>query len=87
MKYSTKIISGTVILIGLQLGSMTGCVGYVGGGDGGYYDRGGPWFDGGGTIVVGGGGWYGGHGDRGYVHPGGGSRGGGHGGGHDGGRH
>jgi hypothetical protein len=74
MKLNTKIIAGTVVLAGLQLASMTGCVGgYVGvGGPGPGYYGGGPWFDG--TVVVGGGGWYGGHGGGAYVHPGGGRR-------------
>lgn len=70
MKHKNKFILGTIIAAGLQLASMTGCVGgYVETGPG--YYGGGPWFDS--TVVVGGGrGWYGGHGGGAYVHPGGG---------------
>jgi len=69
MKTSSKILSGALVLGGLQLALMTGCGGgYVEGG--GYY--GGPYYGGGwvdNTVVVGGGGWYHDHGDRAYVHP------------------
>jgi hypothetical protein len=63
MKHKNSLILGALLL----LGSITGCVGYVGGG--GVYYGGGPWFHD--DVIVGGGrGWYGGHGG-GYVHPGG----------------
>jgi hypothetical protein len=62
MKHKTPFIVGALLL----LGSITGCVGYVGGG--GVYYGGGPWIHDD-VIVTGGRGWYGGHG--GYVHPGG----------------
>jgi hypothetical protein len=69
MKTPSKILCGALVLAGLPLGLLTGCVGggYVEGGgyDGPYY--GGGWYDG--TVVVGGGGWYHDHGDRAYVHP------------------
>jgi hypothetical protein len=70
MKHKNKLIFAALLLIGLQLGSMTGCVGYAGGGDGGVYYGGDPWFHGDVIVNGGGRGWFGGHG--GYVHPGGG---------------
>jgi hypothetical protein len=68
MKQPNKFLLALLLLTGgLQLGTLTGCVGYVDGGGPGYYG-GGPWI-GGDVVVVGGGrGWYD-HG--GYVHPGG----------------
>jgi hypothetical protein len=68
MKHANKLFLAALLLIGgLQLGSLTGCVA-AGPGYGGVYYGGGPWF--GGDVIVGGGrGWYG-HG--GYAHPGGG---------------
>jgi hypothetical protein len=75
MKQTNKFIFATVLLIGLQLGAVTGCVGYVGGGGGGgVYYGGDPWIHT--DVIVTGGGhpWYGGSGGRGYVHPGGGHR-------------
>jgi len=73
MKHTNKLLFATLLLIGgLQLGTLTGCVGYVGdGGGGGVYYGGGPWI--GGDVIVGGGrGWYGHGGGGGYAHPGGG---------------
>jgi hypothetical protein len=67
MKLSNKFLLCALILAGLELGSMTGCVGYVGPGDGGVYYGGDPWIHS--DVIVTGRGWYGGHG--GYVHPGG----------------
>jgi hypothetical protein len=69
MKHSKSIMLGIVLLAGLQLGIMTGCVGYVGA-RGGYYG-GDPWYHDG-VWINGGGGWYG-HGG-GYAHPYGGRR-------------
>jgi hypothetical protein len=70
MKHTKNYIFALLLLVGgLQLGSLTGCVGYVGGG--GVYYGGDPWFHD--DVIIGGGrGWYG-HGG-GYVHPGGGWR-------------
>jgi hypothetical protein len=70
MKHTKNWFFALLILVGgLQLGTLTGCVGYVGDPGGGVYYGGGPWF--GGDVIVGGGrGWYG-HGGGGYAHPGG----------------
>jgi hypothetical protein len=70
MKHTNKILFGALLLICLQLGYTTGCVGYVGGGGGGVYYGGGPWFQDDVVVTGGGRGWYG-H-DNGYAHPGGG---------------
>jgi hypothetical protein len=70
MKPQTKYIFAALLLIGLGVGSFTGCVGgYVATGGGVYYG-GDPWIHDD-VIVTGGGHWYGGH-DGAYVHPGGG---------------
>jgi hypothetical protein len=71
MKNPKTIILGILLFAGLQLGTMTGCVGYVGGRADGVYYGGGPWFQDG-VWINGGGGWYG-HGG-GYAHPWGGRR-------------
>jgi hypothetical protein len=70
MKHTNKFFIAALLLVsGLQLGVLTGCVG-PGYGGGGVYYGGGPWI--GGDVIVGGGrGWYG-HGGGGYAHPGGG---------------
>jgi hypothetical protein len=71
MKHSNKILSAALVLAGLNLAVMTGCVG--GGGYAevdsgpGYYGDG-PWIDNS-VVVEGRGGWYGGHHDNAYVHP------------------
>ena len=68
MKHTKTILLGILVLAGLQLGAMTGCVGYVGG-PGGVEYGGGPWFQDG-VWIEGGRGWYGGgHGGGGYIHP------------------
>lgn len=67
MKNKSKLIFCALLVVGLQFGSLTGCVGYAGGG--GVYYGGDPWFHGDVIVNGGGRGWYG-HG--GYVHPGGG---------------
>ena len=66
----TLILAGALIVAGLQLAVLTGCVGGGGGyvDDGGYYG-GDPVFYGG-VYVHGGGGWYRGHDDHAYAHPG-----------------
>ena len=73
MKHIRKILFSSLGVIALQL-VISGCVGYVGGGGGdgggGVWFRDDVWVDGGGR------GWYGGHGNEGYVHPGGGGGGG-----------
>ena len=68
MKHSSKSIFGLVIVAGLALGPLAGCVGgYVEAGEPVYYG-GEPWVQTD-VIVGGGGGWYGGHRDNAYVHP------------------
>jgi hypothetical protein len=66
MKHPKTIILGILLLAGLELGTLTGCVGYVGARTDGVYYGDGPWFQDG-VWVHGGGGWYG-HGG-GYAHP------------------
>lgn len=66
MSHKNKFIFCALFLLSIQLGALTGCVGYVGGG--GVYYGGDPWIHSD-VIVTGGRGWYG-HGG-GYVHPGG----------------
>jgi hypothetical protein len=73
MKHTSKILLGSLILIGLEFG-WTGCVG-PGDGDVGVVYGGGPWFSDGVWVDGGGRGWYGGHRDAAYAHP---VRGGGH---------
>jgi hypothetical protein len=70
MKHSNKLLYTALVLAGLNVAAMTGCVGggyaEVDSGPGYYGD--GPWIDN--TVVVEGGrGWYGGHRDNAYVHP------------------
>ena len=71
MKHSNKLLSAALLLAGLNVVAMTGCVGgvysEVDSGPGYYGD--GPWIDN--TVVVEGGGrrWFGGHRDNAYVHP------------------
>ena len=66
MKHTRNTLLFLLMLGGVQL-AWTGCVGYVGGGDGGAYGN--VWFHDDVWVDGGGRGWYGGHG--GYVHPGG----------------
>ncbi len=72
MKHSNKILSAALVLAGLNIAVMTGCVG--GGGYAevdsgpGYYGDG-PWIDNNVVVEGGGRGWFGGHRDNAYVHP------------------
>jgi hypothetical protein len=70
MKHTNKFLGGAVLLAGLNLAIMTGCVGgggYVEAGGPGYYGDG-PWIDNN-VVVYGHAGWYGNHHDGAYVHP------------------
>jgi hypothetical protein len=73
MKNSRKFLFGSLLLLGLQMVGMTGCVGGAVVGDGGgVYYGGDPWFHDD-VWVNGGRGWYGGqhdaHGGGAYIHP------------------
>ena len=79
MKHTRKILFCSLMLIGMPF-AWTGCVGV--GYDGGGYGGGGVWFQDDVWVNGGGRGWYGGHGNGAYVHPGGGGGGERGGGGH-----
>ena len=66
MKLSNKFLPTAILLIGLQLGVLTGCVGGAAVETDGVYYGGDPWFHDD-IWVHGGRGFYGN--DHGYVHP------------------